>query len=213
MSLPFPVNVPNVPGVPSVLFAPDVGELLTLLEGDALSFFASALQLPWGIYLGVIPVVLADTVTSFNFSQEFTISDFPIENGDFASYNKVYRPFTGTFRFAAGGDSENRQRLFDSIGAIIGDTNSYNLVTSDQVYTGVNLTGQQYARTPTQGLGLLQIDVTVEQVKQVFTLTLTDVISSPLDPSQTSQVNDGTVQAMDPSSSQLAALPNFFGGG
>lgn len=202
----FPINVPDVPGIPPVIFAPGFGDIISLVTQDALSLFAGAANLPWGIYLGPIPIVLADTVTAFEYQQQFEISNFPVEGGLFQSYNKVFRPFSARIRFTAGGDEVNRQRLLDSIGAIIGDTNLYNVVTADAVYVNVNLTGSSYQQAANQGIGLLAVDVTVEQVKTAASALLSNV----LDPSSASQVNGGTVQSLIPSGSLSGILGGFF---
>lgn len=202
----FPINVPNVPGVPPVIFAPGFSDVVSLLTQDALSLLAGVASLPWGIYLGPIPVVLADTVIAFEYRQAFEISNFPVEGGQFQSYNKVYRPFDVRFRFTAGGDLINRQKLLDSIGAIVGDTNLYNVVTADAVYLNVNLTGSSYQQSANNGIGLIAVDVMAEQVKAASSALLSNV----LNPSSAAQVNGGTVQSLVPSQAQLGIFSGFF---
>jgi hypothetical protein len=202
----FSINVPNVPGLPPVIFAPGAGQIISLLTADALSLFAGLIGAPWGIYLGPIPVIIADNVVAFGFKQVYQISDFPVEGGQFQSYNKVYQPFQARFRFTAGGSLVNRQALLDSVAAFIGDTNIYNVVTADAVYQGVNLTSYSYDQSATNGVGLLSVDVVAEQVK----IAPSALLSNVLDPSSASQVNDGTVQATAPSLAQLGTLPRLW---
>jgi hypothetical protein len=119
------VNVPRVPGVPSVLFAP-VSGLLPLLTSDAASLFAgSSLDRQWGIFLGGAPVIVADTVIGFDYRQQWALSDYPVERGGFETYDKVATPFDGRLRFAAGGSAANRAALLASLEAIAGDLNLY----------------------------------------------------------------------------------------
>lgn len=189
------VSVPNVPGVPSVNFAPGFGQALTLLIADAIGlFFGVGATRQWGIYQGGSPVVIAETVTSFDYQQSWTISDFPVERGNFESYNKVYVPFTGNFKFTSGGSFSNRQALLNSINAIAGNLELYDIVTPEAIYRNVNIIQQDYPRAAASGLGLLSVMVRVEQVRLVGA----GLFSNTQSPSNASQVNGGTVQASTP---------------
>ena len=64
-----------------------------LLLADALGLPPSPLAPQWGIYLDGEPVVDADSVVTFDYRQEWTVSDYPLEQGAFQSYDKVQTPF------------------------------------------------------------------------------------------------------------------------
>ncbi|HEY0120657.1 MAG TPA: hypothetical protein VGC14_02660 [Rhizobium sp.] len=197
----FTVTVPNVAGVPSVLFASSTSTVLSLLTSDAASIFSGASQAqPWGIYLGGSPVVLADNVVSFDFRQQWAISDFPVEKGAFASYNKVQIPIDARFRFTAGGSTANREAFLASIAAIAGDLNLYTVVTPTAIYASVNITHYDYSQTATNGVGLLTVDVWTEEVRE----TGAQAMSSTQSPTAASQVNGGTVQTSAATSAQAA---------
>lgn len=193
------VNVPNVPGVPSVIFAA-ASQAFQLLTGDALSLFRGAPSAPWGIYLGGVQVVQAETITSFDYKQQWSIADFPIERGSFESYNKVAIPFETGFRFASGGTDVERASMLSSIQAIAGNTVLYNVVTPDAVYIGVNISRYDYRQTATDGVGLLQVDVFASEIRQVVGIAL----SSTKSPSSAAQTNTGPVQATAATSPQSA---------
>lgn len=188
----FTVNVPNVPGVPAVLRAVGaVSTAVNLLTSDAISLFGGSLfSQQWGIYLNVVPVVLADNVVSFDYRQQWTISDYPVEQGAFESYDKVQTPFNGRFRFTAGGSETNRQLLLDSIAVIAGDLNLYTIITPEAVYASCNVTHYDYSRSSNNGAGLITVDVWAEEVRQ----TVTAAMSNTASPTAASQVNVGTVQ-------------------
>lgn len=195
----FVVNVPNVPGVPSVFFASGVGQALSFLTADAASIFTGALQAqPWGIYLGGFPVVLADNVFSFDYRQQWAISDYPVEKGAFASYDKVQIPFDARFRFTAGGSEANRQAFLASIAAIAGDLNLYTVVTPDAIYPSVNITHYDYSRSANNGAGLISVDLWTLEVRE----TGGAAMSSTANPTASAQVNSGTVQTTAPTQAQ-----------
>lgn len=187
----FTVNVPNVPGVPSVLRALGASTTVSLLVSDAVSLFSgSQFSQQWGIYLGAFPVVVADNVVSFDYRQQWTISDYPVEQGAFESYDKVQTPYNGRFRFTAGGSETNRQLLLDSIAAVAGDLNLYTIITPEAIYTSCNVTHYDYSRSSNNGAGLITVDVWAEEVRQ----TVTAAMSNTASPSSASQTNVGTVQ-------------------
>jgi hypothetical protein len=199
----FVVNVPNVPGVPSVVFAAGAGQLLNYLTADAFGVFAGvALQQPWGIYLGGAPIILCDNVVSFDYRQQWAVSDFPVERGAFESYDKVQIPFDGRFRFSAGGSEANRAAFLASIAAVAGDLNLYTIVTPDAIYPSVNITHYDYSRSAGNGAGLIVVDVWTLEIRE----TVNDQMSATQSPTSAPQANGGTVQPTAPTPKQNAAL-------
>ncbi len=74
----FPVNVPNVPGVPSVIFAVGSQTPLTLLTQDLVPLLTGlAFSQAWGIYSGGLPVVIADNVEAFDYRQMWAFGGLP----------------------------------------------------------------------------------------------------------------------------------------
>ncbi|MGJ2408975.1 hypothetical protein ACR8FJ_22715, partial [Salmonella enterica subsp. enterica serovar Paratyphi A] len=135
-----------------------------LLIADALSLIFRGGVSAWGIYRGGAPVVVSDNVVAFNFRKQWAISDYPVERGAFESYDKVEVPYGVQFRFSAGGSEAKRQALLSSIAAIAGDLNLYDIVTPDRVYLNANIERFDYSQTATNGVGLLQVDVTAIEI-------------------------------------------------
>jgi len=200
----FFVNVPILPGVPAINSAIGViSQIADLLLGDTVSnLFGDAQQ--WGIFQGGDPVVTADSVVSMEFKKEWAISDYPVEEGSFETYDRVSLPFDARIRFSAGGSLASREALLSSIEAISGDTDLFDVVTPERVYTGVTISHYSYNRSARNGVGLLQVDVWVFQVNQ----NAMSVFGNTAAPDGADQVNDGPVQATAPSSSQQSAITN-----
>ena len=55
--------------------------------------------------------------------------------------------------------------MLNSIGAVIGDVNLYDVVTPDATYIGFSFTHQDYRRSAQEGAGLLSVDVSMEEVR------------------------------------------------
>lgn len=224
----------SIPGLPALL--PDVeglfSEVLSLAADAILGIGATQSQ--WGIFLNGEPVVVSDNVVSFEFRQDFTISNYPIEGGAFASYNKVQHPFEVKFAFSTGGSDSDRQATLASIAAVIADTNLYDAVTPEGVYSNLNFTHQDY-RINQGNVGLRVVDVWCEEVRPAQlassstpttvtnpdgTTTVVSVnqatsfnarysaIGDPQNPAASPQVNGGNAQAITPTDAQLTQFNN-----
>lgn len=220
--MPELVNVPNVDGIPAVAFAPNAGLGIALAGADAagLPFFGSGAA-EWGIFRRGSPVVVCDNVVAFDHKADWAISDYPVEGGQFESYNKVTIPYDVRLVFTAGGSEANRAALLNSLRAIVGDLNYYDAVSPEAVYTPVNLVHLDYRRTAQNGVGLITVSVWCRQVRQVKSSTAgaaggadatgsdtpsaTGSTGETTAPSGADQINSGAVQTAAPTASDITS--------
>lgn len=183
------------------------------LTADAPAALQPTTSTQWGIFdSSGAPVVVADNVVTVEARQEWAISNYPLEGGAFESYDKVYIPFDARVRFSRGGSEQRRQELIDSIDAIAGDLKFYDVVTPEHVWESANIIHQSISRAAKDGLGLVKMDVWLEQVKADATAEFSTAqtpsgaapIKSPKDPNATSKKNDGQLQLAPPSAAQSA---------
>jgi len=202
----FPI-IPIAPGVPALLRNPlaPLPSIVQLVE-DVIFGFAGVLDPQWGVFQDGFPVVTPDSIGAFEYRQDWRLSDYPVEQGAFESYNKVSTPFDSRVRLVSGGDVANRQELLDDVAAIAGTTQLYDIVTPEEIYTGVNVTGYSYRRTASNGMGLIIIELRFLEIR----VTATAAFSNTQAPSGAGTTNDGTVQPQAPSGSQLEQLGGFF---
>ena len=153
-------------GAPNLL-QPLATTAVTLLTADGISSSALGYGPRWGIFSGGGPVVTADTVVEFSYREEYTISDFPLETGAFASYDKVYQPFDVRVRYVAGGSEGNRASLLNSIKAIAPTLQLFSVVSPEATYINANVVHYDYRRTSREGLKLLAVDVWLKEVRQL----------------------------------------------
>lgn len=157
-----PDGVPNLLDVEDVVFlAPG-----TLLTGDGFFGYGSGASPLWGIFQNGVPVVLADTVTSFGYKQDWAIADYPVERGGFESYDKVNTPFRIHIQFVSGGSEANRETLLSSVAAIGDQLTLYDVLTPEAVYIGTNVEGYSYRRSSNNGLGLMIVDVAMIEIRE-----------------------------------------------
>lgn len=214
----FPL-VPNVAGVPA-LFRNATNAITqpTLLLGDAPNLGSFGAQSPapqWGIFKDGNLVVTAEQVNALDYDNESRIASFPIE-GDadqsssmkFASYDKVKNPFTMRVRFASGGSLANRQDLLNSIVTIADDLTIYDVVTPERTWPSVNLGRVSYSQRATDGVGLLKVDVEVQEIRTTGDATVTQTAQ----PTGAAQVAAGTQQTAPATSQQKSSvLSNILG--
>lgn len=212
--------IPGLPALPSSVIV----DALQLLTGDALALLAPSGGSQWGLFLDGEVAVTADNVASFEFKQDMRISNFPVEEGSFATYNKVQLPYDVRLQFSTGGTASDRQALIDSVDAVIASTSLFDAPTPEKVYQNLNPTHQSLRRTARNGVGLLVIDVYCEEVRvtasQQFTssqqgggTTTVMTIKHPQSPSASPQVSDGNVQPVTPSAAQSASFSDARGTG
>jgi hypothetical protein len=189
-------NVPLAPGVPPIprQIGATEGAVagIVLLTQDIASFFAGTLLSTWGIFQNNVQVVAADNVVSFEYKQEWTISDYPVEGGGFQSYDKVQLPFDVRLEFSKGGSVSDRQTFINSINTIAGNLQFYDVYTPELQYTSVNIQRWEYSRKSDSKLGLVVIDVWLIQIRVTATTTFQNVAN----PASANQVSNGQTQGM-----------------
>lgn len=200
-------NVPFVPGVPA-LTSYATGQLLSILVRDIALLVTGGFFQEWGIFLDGNSAVPADSVISFDFRREWTVSNYPLEKGTFESYDKVQLPFEAKMRFSVGGTVNDRQQFLDTIDSIAGGLNLYDVVTPEETYRSVSITHYDYRRTATDGVGLLLVDLWCSQVR----VTATTKFSSTKTPSGADSSSGGAVTALPPGDDGFKSRFDAMGG-
>ena len=226
---------PHFPGVPPLLNR--VGSVLSdisLLVADALIVLGLFNRVVWGIFdQNGKPVIVGTNTKSFEFDNEFRISDYPVEQGGFASYNKVATPFDIKLSFTKQGNLGERTNFLLALDSAIKSLYQFVVVTPEVLYTRVNVVRYNLRRTQKNGATLLTVDVWCREVRQapdnVFSNSVdavnqgtvtptTDVTTSVAvgnptlvqQPSGASPINNGTVQAQVPAPVNNPTLPGHF---
>ena len=152
----------------------------------------------------------ADNVIAFENSLEARISDYPVapNTGDtptqtvgFGSYNKVIVPYDIRLMMSRGGSVEDRQDFLKAIQDAWQSTELFNVVTPECVYLDVNVVGVRRQAAADRGMGLMVLEVALRKVRQTATLAFTQTA----EPTGSSQVQDGSVQATQPGDAQQYA--------
>lgn len=219
----FPL-VPALAGVPQLVrrFLDSPPNSVTLGQGALQKQLAAAQQnvFPWGVFgPDGSQVLKPDSILNLDNRNEWKISDYPVQVGSFASYNKVIVPFEISLRFSKGGDLGQRAAFLKSIDDIAGDVNLYAIVTPERTYLDVNITRYEVTRRGAEGAYFLcEVDVFFRQILQVtpqYSTTAADT-SNAQNPAAQPPVNQGTLQpvnavpttAQQQAASAIAQAPN-----
>ncbi len=194
MSDPRFPDVPFAVGVPPVLrlFEPSSTAELTADAPDASSDNS---QPSWGVFdQGGAQAVEPDNIVRFDYSGEYTIADFPLEQGAFASYDKVALPFDVSLLMTKGGSIADRTTFLQSVETLRTSLDLYNVVTPERTYMNVNAKSVSYSRVAQAGANLIAVQIQFVEIRE----TVTADYSNSKEPSGAATVNGGTVQTQDP---------------
>lgn len=214
-------NVPKLPGVPQLLRSPLFPASPSPVLGAAIALgrlWQSLFTQPlWAIYKkaevaeidddgieGVTvtaerqPVIVPDSFLEFGYRNEFTISDYPIQDGGFVSYDKVSNPFETNVKMSKGGSQQERKKFLDSIENIIGTMDLYDILTPEKTYLSVNVTRYEIIRQGTVGAFFFADVALYFREIRFVTSTYSNTSATTQnaqDPSAAPVTNTGTVQS------------------
>lgn len=218
--IPFP-SIPNVRGVPQLPRLPGLGSSLPPVLGAAAAIGAlwRALSAPptWGIFkqppptqpdvdgvetvtvtAQLIPVVTVDSIMDFSYRNEYEISDFFIQDGAFASYNKVANPYENSVRLIRTGSLSDRAEFLNQLEALLPSLLLYQIITPERTYINVNPYRLEVSRRGAAGAyQLTEVDLYFREIRSVTAqyTTTAPVISNPQQPGDADPQNTGVVNA------------------
>jgi hypothetical protein len=203
-------NVPNVSGVPP-LFR-NISNIGTAVSGaiatvEKFGSLANFLAPRWGVYdASMNPVAIADSFLGVEYRNESRVSDYPVEQGSFASYNKVATPYDVRVRLSCGQNEVARTAFLTAIDAAFKSLNLYSVVTPDATYLSATIEHYDYRREQHNGAGLLVVDLWLKEIRQIALAMYSN--TNAISANQTNSVgavspyNFGQVQAASPTATQ-----------
>lgn len=176
---------------------------VVLLAADAVSILNALGPPQWGIYLNGALALVPDNVISVEIKSDWRLSDYPQEPNAFQTYNKVQTPRDHRVSMTKGGAGIGSFLL--AVEYAVASLNLYDIVTPDRVYSSANFTHYDYRRTNQNGVSLLSIDLSLEEVRVSGTTTAPATQA----PSGASPTNTGNVQTTTPTTAQLSTGTSF----
>lgn len=214
-------NVPKLPGVPQLPRSLNFPAAPPPVVGIALAlgrlWQALFSQPAWAVYkqaevapetnddgvetVTVIadrqPVIKPDSFLDFGYRNEYTVSDYPVQDGGFASYDKVANPFEIVLRMTKGGSQQERKTFLDACDAIQGTLDLYDILTPEKTYLGVNVLRFELVRKGNRGAYFFaEVDMYFREIRTVTATYSTTAVTTEnaQNPSAEPATNTGTVQ-------------------
>jgi len=149
------------------------------------------------------PVLTPDSVLSLEWHGEERISDYPVQNGQFVSYNKVKVPFDLRMVMTcqglnyvqnvlkpvtqlldqalsnvglAFGQPMSRDAFLRQLDAMLDSTDLYDVITPDKVYSNVNLVAYNHAKKNDEGGTLIIAELMFREVRELLPSANVDVL-------------------------------------
>lgn len=168
-----------------------------ILLADAVAVLRTVLPYPqWGIFDQTgQAVIVGDSCKAFGFTAEERISKYPIEQGSFASYNKVATPSEPRLQFTVGGTQANRANFLAACEAAKQSLYLFVAVTPEAAYPNMNVVHYDYDRGR-EDANFITVDVWLEEVRQAPSLSFTNTQM----PDGAGRVNLGPIQVAMPGS-------------
>lgn len=195
-------DVPIARGVPQLRRSPTAAQIRALaLVTSAIAgrLWQSSVNAPrWGIYNSKDErIVTPDNVMAFDNRNEARVSDFPVQQGAFASYNKVAVPYEVLLRLTKAGDLRDRAEFLTQVETVFKSLELLYIRTPERGYKNVNLIRYEVTRRGAVGAYFLtEVDVYFREVRQVpaqYSTTQAATRNAEL-PSAQPSVNQGIVQ-------------------
>ena len=161
----------------------------------------------WGVFNEFgIPIVLADSFGGMTYDAGASVSKYPVEQGSFASYNKVNNPSMATVTLLKGsGGATGRGLFLAQLEGLLKSTLSFHIITPEYVYMRYQIIGINHARTAQDGATLLTVNLDLEEIIEAKVEYDTEEVKAPSD---ANTVDGGAKQ----STPRVSILSGIFGG-
>ena len=164
-------NVPILAGVPSMVRAagytnPYLSTIMGAVQSAIFSYFS------YNPFWGVLdsngnPVMSADTVLNVDYRNDQRVSNFPVQEGSFASYDKINNPYSCRVSMAKGGKESERAKFIDDVDFVAKSLDLFTIVTPEKVYRNANVEGYDYSRTVDDGAYMYTVELRFTEIRQV----------------------------------------------
>lgn len=156
-------------GVPNLLKGVARATVATLLSntlGKLYDFFVVPPK--WGIYLpgSSTKAIEVASVVAMDIAGSADVSDYPIEQGSFVSYNKVILPDVFQFRIAQDGQEASRTYFLDWLQRAKNGLDVFDVVCPEFVYPNATLIRYTIRRTAESGASMVTADCVFQQVRE-----------------------------------------------
>lgn len=145
----------------------------------------------------------AITFTSFidiDYRNEGQALSYPVELGGFANYNKTQTPLDIRVTLATQGSDADFEYILFKLDEYQNEAVKLSVSTPSALYENMTLEAYSYKRSRESNAGLLTVELSLVEVREVQTQVTTTVITKPRNPTSAGNTNTGKTQTQESSS-------------
>jgi hypothetical protein len=125
-----------------------------------------------------------------------TVSNFPVQSGSFASYNKVNLPKPITVVLVKGGSAQEMAKFITIINMVTNSTYLYTVITPTATYNNMNIELSGYRQTAEEGSHLIRAELRMIEVREVLAKYTQTELKNAKTPQSKPVENGGGQQAV-----------------
>ena len=168
------MSIPLLPGIPPLRTTISRNLISTGIVALIDSFITQSNQV-WGIFDSKgKKVLLPDTFLGVDYQNNWRVSDYPVESGVFASYNKIATPFNATVTVAQGGTNLEKTTFTTTLKKIAGDLNLYTIITPNESFVNATIERYGYERRIENGANIIIANISFTEVRSTPSIRYTD---------------------------------------
>jgi hypothetical protein len=169
-------SVPKLPGVPNLqrpiaALAATLPGIIASLQVQAPPGFlvqASKATPVWGVFDSSGNLAIApQSIAAFGMRSEWRISDYPVQDGTFASYDKVTVPREIMVRMMIGKTLQDRVAFELACETVAASLDTYTIITPEKSYQNMNCLRHEVNRVETKGAYFIEAEMYFRQVNPV----------------------------------------------
>jgi hypothetical protein len=169
----------------------------------------NAFSAQWGIFnaegepftgLGLNFLGATQSTQDITYNKIMNISNFPIQQGGFASYNKVELPGIASVTLNLSGSLSDRTQFINQIDAATRSTQLLSVITPEVQYINQSIERYSYTRSGNNNVSMLSVTLFMKEIRQVSARfrNSNNQINNPTNPNTSNTVNGGSVQGRTP---------------
>ena len=121
------------------------------------------------------------SILNFALDSNSQVSDFPIEKGSFAQYNKVNRPNRISLTYAITGKEKDRMYFFNALNDAKNNNVLFDVCMPEFRFQAYTITDYSMSRSADSGAQMFIFDVSLTEVKEVTAIYTKKPTANPAD--------------------------------
>jgi hypothetical protein len=135
----------------------------------------------WGVYISgtTTPAFNVSSVAELDIGGESDVSDYPLEDGTFATYNKVRTPNMFAIRMMRDGSQAQRAAFLNWLQVTTGGLDIFDVLCPERSYLNATLKSYRISRTSGSGAAMVIADCIFQEVRQIPAVYSSSTIPNP----------------------------------